>query len=413
MATILKDQKLIDEFLNRGVEKIYPSKEKLRKKLLSGKKLKIYQGFDPTGKYLHVGHAIGIRALSILQKLGHEVIFLVGDFTSKIGDPDKDTTREMLNDQQIYSNMRGWQKQAAQLIEFEGKNPVKFLYNSSWLSKLQFEDILKLMSKITLQRMIERDMFERRLKQGDPIRLHEMIYPLMQGYDGVAMEVDMELGGSDQTFNMLVGRDISRAYLNKEKFVRTHQMMDAPDQRTMSKTKGNGINLSDSAEEIFGKAMSYPDSLIIKGFELLTKVEMKDIKRYEKLIKQGQNPMKFKKIMAFEIVKLIKGEKKAKKAKEHFVKVFSKRETPDEIKTYKLSSLLKESQQQLNLLDLLNSLKIRDSKGKCKQLIAQGGVSIDGKKQTDLNLSITEILDKKPQIIIKAGKKDFLKIIKA
>ena len=279
MPKILKDKKLIDEFLNRGVEAIYPSKEAFRKKLMSGKRLKIYEGFDPTGPHLHVGHAMGIRALSILQKLGHEVIFLVGDYTAKIGDPDKDTTRKMLTDEEIENNMSSWKQQAGQLIDFGGKNPVRFERNYKWLSKLKLNDLIKLMSNITVQRMLERDMFERRIKEGDPIRLHEFIYPLMQGYDGVAMEVDMEIGGTDQTFNMLVGRDLIESYLGKEKFVRTNKMMDAPDGRTMSKTKGNGINLADSPEEIFGKAMSYSDGHILPGFELLTAVPMEEIEK--------------------------------------------------------------------------------------------------------------------------------------
>src|SRR3989339_1018136 len=239
MTKVSTDKNLIEKFLTRGVEQIYPSVDALRQKLMSGERLRVYQGFDPTGPYLHVGHAIGIRALRILQELGHEVIFLVGDFTAKIGDPDKDNTREMLTDTQIEENMRGWKEQARQLIDFTGKNAVKFKKNSEWLNDVKLLDVLKLMSKTTLQRTIERDLFDRRLKAQDPIRLHEVAYPLLQGYDGVAMDVDIEIGGADQTFNMLTGRILSKAYLNKEKFIRTNKMMDAPDARTMSKTKGN------------------------------------------------------------------------------------------------------------------------------------------------------------------------------
>ena len=311
MSKIIIDEEKIDKFLERGVAEIFPSKKLLKEKLMSGARLKIYQGFDPTGPYLHVGHAIGIRALKILQELGHEVIFLVGDFTSKVGDPDKGSTRIILTDEEIERNMSKWKEQAAQLINFGGENPVRFERNYKWLSKLKLDDILKLMSNFTLQQILQRDLFKKRLKEDLPLKLHEIVYPLMQGYDGVAMEVDIEIGGADQIFNMLVGRDLSKIYLNKEKFVRANKMMDAPDGITMSKTKGNGINLGDNAEQMFGKAMSYPDTAILSGLELLTEVSMKEIKNIEKEIKSGSNPMQFKKLMAYEIVKTIKGEKDA------------------------------------------------------------------------------------------------------
>jgi tyrosyl-tRNA synthetase len=397
---ILKDKKLIDQFLKRGVEAVYPTKKALEKKLLSGDRLRIYQGFDPTGKYLHIGHAMGIKALRILQQLGHEVIFLVGDFTSKIGDPDKDTTREMLTDQMIEENMQGWKDQASQLIDFSGKNPVKFLHNYEWLSKLKLEDILELMNKITLQRMTDRDLFARRLKEQDPIRMHELMYPLMQGYDGVAMQVDMEIGGTDQTFNMLVGRDLVKAYLKKEKFVRTHKMMEAPDARTMSKTKGNGINLADEPNEIYGKAMSYPDKLILNGLELLTDVPLKKIKEVKNQIQKGENPMQFKKLLAFEIVKSIKGEKQAKEAADYFTKVFSQKETPIKAKPIKIN-------QKQTIIDLLVENNLANSRGDAKRKIKQNGVKLNDKPINDLDFK----LNKKHQgQILKVGKKDFRKV---
>ena len=204
MNKVIVDKDLIEEFLNRGVDTIFPSKDELRKKLYSGERIRAYQGYDPTGPYLHVGHAMGIRVLSILQKLGHEVIFLVGDFTAKVGDPDKDVARKMLTDDQIAQNMEGWKQQAAQLIDFEGDNPVQFKHNFEWLSKLGLADLIKLMSNVTAQQMLERELFEKRLNKKDPIGLQEFIYPVMQGYDSVAMGVDLEIGGTDQTFNMLV-----------------------------------------------------------------------------------------------------------------------------------------------------------------------------------------------------------------
>ena len=390
------DKKLIDKFLTRGVENIFPSKEMLREKLLLGERIKVYQGFDPTGPYLHVGHAMGIRGLRILQQLGHEVIFLVGDYTSKVGDPDKDTTRKMLTDEEIHQNMQGWKKQAEQLIDFGGGNPVRFDHNYRWLSKLKMEDLIKLMSNITVQRMIERDLFERRLKEGDPIRLHEFIYPLMQGYDSVAMEVDLEMGGSDQTFNMLVGRDLVKNYLGKEKFVRTNKMMDAPDARTMSKTKGNGINLADTPGDMFGKAMSYPDSAILTGFELLTDVPEAEIKEMEQAMKKGENPMQFKKLLAFEIVKVVKGQKSAETARANFEKVFSKGETPAEMPEIETGA-------KVNLLAALQKCfaKEKKSNSDLKRLIKQKAVKVDGKVIADPNQGL-----KVPEkgLVVKAGK---------
>ena len=398
---VITDEKLIDEFLERGVENIYPTKDELRKKLMSGERLRIYQGFDPTGPYLHVGHAMGIRALRILQKLGHEVIFLVGDYTARIGDPDKCTTRKILTDEEIEKNMAGWKKQAGQLIDFSGENPVRFERNNKWLSKLKLDDLIKLMSQMTIQQMLRRDLFKKRIIEDDQIRMHELIYPLMQGYDGVAMEVDMEIGGADQIFNMLVGRDLSKSYLGKEKFVRANKMMDAPDGITMSKTKGNGINLSDSSKDMFGKAMSYSDEHILPGLEFLTEVPMSEIRKIEIEMKTGANPMIFKKIMAFEIVKMIKGEKKAIEAREYFEKVFSKKEMPDVLREIKIKSGEK-------LVEVIARENLSSSNSDAKRKISQNGVSLNGKTLNDPEKKIEK---EDNESILKVGKKDFRKIL--
>ena len=402
MSQVSTDQDLIDKFLDRGVEAIYPSREELRQKLMSGERLRIYQGFDPTGKYLHIGHAMGIRALSILQQLGHEVIFLVGDYTAKVGDPDKDTARDMLSEEEIEANLAGWQEQAAQLIDFEGENAVKFQRNYELLSKLDLNDVINLMSHITVQRMLERDMFERRMKQGDPIKLHEFIYPLMQGYDGVAMNVDMEIGGSDQTFNMLMGRTLSQAYNNKEKFVRANKMMDAPDGRTMSKTKGNGINLGDTSEDMYGKAMSYPDGSIVAGFELLTYVAMEEVKQIEKDLESGANPMEYKKKLAEEIVKMLRGEEEARRAREYFERTVQQKEAPKEIETVTLNESSK------NIVELIVETGLASSKGEARRLIRQGGIKVDKEsvQDTDHTVEIGE-----NGVLLQRGKRRFLRVI--
>lgn len=402
-TNVSTDITLINRFLKRGVEKIYPSEEMLKKKLLSGERLKIYQGFDPTGPYLHIGHAMGIRALRILQQLGHEVIFLVGDFTSKIGDPDKDTARNTLTDEQILKNMEGWKKQAAQLIDFEGSNPVKFLHNYDWLSKLKLEDILQLSSKATVQQMIERDLFDRRIKKNDPVGLHEFLYPLMQGFDSVAMEVDMEIGGTDQTFNMLMGRSLVREYLGKEKFVRTHKMMNAPDGITMSKTKGNGINLGDTSQDIFGKTMSYPDHEIIVGFELLTDVPEDEIQSIKLAIGDGENPMPYKKQLAYEIVKSLRGIKDAEIARNHFERTVQKKDLVDQDMVE-----IKIEGTQEKLIDILKRcLDSETSNSDIRRTIEQGGVSIDGVVLKNTN----EIVELKNGTIIKFGKRKYFKVI--
>lgn len=402
MTKVKIDEQLIDEFLERGVENIYPSKEELRKKLMSGDRLRVYQGFDPTGPYLHVGHAIGIRALGILQKLGHEVIFLVGDFTAKVGDPDKNSTRKLLTDDEIEKNMAGWKKQAAQLIDFKGDNPVRFERNHKWLSKLTLDDLIRLMSKITVQRMLDRDMFDRRIKEGNPIGLHEFIYPLMQGFDGVAMDVDMEIAGADQTFNMLVGRDLNKAYLGKEKYIRTNKMMDAPDGRTMSKTKGNGINLGDAEEVMYGKAMSYPDSAIIPGLELLTNVPMDSVKGIAEKISQGDNPMEYKKMMAFEIVRAIKGDKAAVIAQEYFEKTVQNKEIPENIEEVRMPI------KNIKVVELLVELKLTASKGEARRLIEQGGIKINEQAITDVNKDVN--VEHAP-MLIQRGKRQFIRVI--
>lgn len=395
------DEKLINTFLERGVDSIYPSKDALKKKLLAGEKIKAYQGFDPTGPYLHVGHAMGIRALRILQQLGHEAIFLVGDFTTLVGDPDKDTARPLMTEEQIQKNMAGWKEQAAQLIDFEGENPVKFMRNHEWLSKIGLADLIKLLSNATVQQMIERDLFAKRLKKNNPIGLQEFIYPLMQGFDSVAMGVDLEIGGTDQTFNMLMGRELVKRYLGKEKFVRTNEMMEAPDALTMSKTKGNGINLADKSEVMYGKAMSYPDELITKCLRLLTDMPMEEIWEINKKIQAGENPMTFKKLMAFEVVKIIRGAEEADKAQKHFERTVQKKDISDEdvepvniVGTMPVQEFLRKA------------LKDSESVSHIKRIVEQGGVEVNGKKvaSTQIEIEFT------PGTVVKFGKRKYFKV---
>jgi tyrosyl-tRNA synthetase len=332
--------------------------------------------------------------------LGHEVIFLVGDYTARVGDPDKDIARKMLTVEEIEKNCAGWKDQAKQLIDFEGDNPVQFKHNYDWLHKLNLTDLIKLMSQATVQQMMERDLFDRRLKKQDPIGLQEFIYPLMQGYDSVAMEVDIEIGGTDQIFNMLVGRNLVKAYLGKDKFVRANILMDAPDGRTMSKTKGNGINLGDTSENMYGKAMSYPDELIVKGLTLLTEIDLKQIAEIEHEIKDGANPMTYKKLMAYEIVKTIRGETEAKRAQEYFEKTVQNKEVGEsDMRETSLTGIMP-------IFEFLKGTDLGRTNSQIKEVIKQGGVEVNGKRVDDIN----EQIDFTSGTVIKFGKREYIKV---
>ena len=255
--------------------------------------------------------------------------------------------------------------------------------------------------------MLDRDMFDRRIKEGNPIGLHEFIYPLMQGFDGVAMEVDMEIAGADQTFNMLVGRDLNKAYLGKEKFIRTNKMMDAPDGRTMSKTKGNGINLGDTAEVMYGKAMSYPDTAIVAGLELLTDVPMDEIALIGEKIAAGTNPMDYKKMMAFEIVRAIKGDQEAEEAQLFFEKTVQQKELPEDIEVVYLPIA------SYKLVDLLVDLKMATSKGEARRLVEQGGIkfSNDGAELQPTKDVNAEVLVTIGGLLLQRGKRQFMRVL--
>jgi tyrosyl-tRNA synthetase len=323
----------ITELLTRSVATIYPSKEFLEAKLLKGEKLTIYQGFDPTGPDLHIGHAIGIKKLAEFQKAGHKIIFLIGDFTAMIGDPtDKSAARVPLTRKQILSNLKNYKKQVSKIISFSGRNKAEIKFNSKWLSKMNFEDVLNLASNMTVSQMLERDMFEKRMDEGKPIFIHEFMYPLMQGYDSVAMDVDGELGGNDQTFNMLAGRTLAKSINNKEKFVISVKLLEGNNGRKMGKSEGNMITLSDTSTDMYGKVMSWNDGLIIPGFELCTNVSLFELEEVVKQLVDGEtNPRDLKMKLAFEITNLYHGEKKAEEAQNAFTSTFSKNEIPTDI----------------------------------------------------------------------------------
>ena len=317
---------MFETLLKRNVDSIYPSKDSLEKKLSAKTNLKIYLGIDPTSPELHLGNAIALWKLKEFQDVGHRVTLLIGDFTGMIGDPsDKSSLRVTLSKKEVLDNAKEYKNQASKILKFSGNNPATLEFNSKWLSKLNFEDIIELTANFTVQQMIERDMFQKKLEDKKPIGIHEFLYPLMQGYDSVALDTDVEIGGTDQTFNMLIGRDLMKIVKNKEKFVLTIPLLEGTDGRKMSKSYGNTINLSDSPKNMYGKVMSIKDELIIKYFKLCTntsETELEDISL--QLENSSSNPMDIKKKLAFEITKTYHGATEAKKAEVEFSNVFQK-----------------------------------------------------------------------------------------
>lgn len=395
---VITDEKRIDEVLNRGViTNILPTKEDFKKLLMSGKRIKIYMGFDATADTLHLSHAKNIMLLEDFRKLGHEVIFLFGDFTARIGDPSgQDGTRLILSEKEILNNIKNWEEQIKNLINFKDKsNPAEIKFNGKWLSKLSMKDVLELASKVTVQQMIERDMFQKRIKEGKQISLHEFMYPLMQGYDSVAMEVDAEMCGTDQIFNSLIGRTLLRKIKGKEKFVVIVNLMENPKTKElMSKSKGTGVFLNTSPSEMFGAIMSQPDEMIEILLINCTRISKEEIKE---IIKLG--PLEAKKKTALEIIKVIFGEKKAQEAEENFIKTFQKKEIPDEMEDIKCA------QGEL-LADVLVKNKVLFSKGEFRRLVESNAVHDLIKKEniTDPNTKISN------NLTLKIGKKRFVKI---
>lgn len=392
----------IDEILTRGVENVYPSKQALKDVLLSGKKIRIYTGIDPTGK-LHIGHGVVLKKLKQFQNLGHEIIVLIGDFTARIGDPtDKLAARRQLTKQEVEKNSVGYKQLIGKILDNKSAN-LRFLHNEEWSNKLKPVNMLELASNFTVAQLLERDMFQERIKAGKQIYAHEFLYPIFQAYDSVIMDVDMEIGGNDQTFNMLAGRTLMKKIKNKEKFVLTAKLLTDPTGKKMGKTEGNAVDLDENPEDMFGKIMSWPDSLINIGFEVCTDVPMKNIKQMEKDMQSGKlNPRDAKLDLAEEITKIYHNEDEAKKAREYFINTFSKRETPADIAEIKIDT------DAISLADFIVLSGNAKSKGDARRKIEQGGVEIDGKK----NIDSKTILDKKNNgSTLKIGKLGFVKIM--
>jgi tyrosyl-tRNA synthetase len=392
-------EKQIADFLTRSVENVYPKREMLEAALESGKPIRVYLGIDPTGPSLHIGHAIALRKLAELQKMGHEVIMLIGDFTAMIGDPtDKSATRKQLTREEVLVNCEGYKVQASNILDFTGKNAAKLLFNSEWLGKMLFGDVIELASHFTVQQMMERDMFAKRMKEERPVYLHEFMYPLMQGFDSVAMDVDLEIGGNDQTFNMLAGRTLMKEVAGKEKMVLTTKLLADATGKKMGKSEGNMVALSDAPEEMYGKIMSWTDGMILNGFELCTDLSLEEIAGIGNSMLAGENPVKFKHQLAFEIVKAFLGEGPANTAREHFDRVHKGGETPEEITEYQMDS-------GATLADVLVGSGLVASKSEARRQIEQGGVKVDGVVANDIMTQVQS------GSVIQKGKRFFVKVV--
>lgn len=388
---ISTDKQQIETVLTRGVERIFPNEDFLRSRLNSGEQLTIYLGIDPTGPTLHMGHMIPLIKLAQLQKLGHKIILLIGDFTARIGDPDKKEARKQLTHEEILENCKLYKDQAASVINFEGENPAELKFNNNWLGKMNFADVLNLASQMTVQRMLDRDMFRKRVDAGTPVYIHEFMYPLMQGYDSVAMNVDGEVGGNDQTFNMLVGRDLLKNTPEaKEKFVIPMKLLVDNNGEKMGKTTGNMLSFLDSADEKFKKIMTWSDGMLLSGFELLTDV---DLTAVQNRLDSDENPRDIKFDLAQTIVTQFHSKSEALSAKESWINEVQKDNKPDEIPEIKLLG---------DIVDTL-SAGTGESKSQIRRSLNEGAVKLDGEK-----LTIESIL--KSGDIIQIGKKRWFQI---
>ncbi len=392
-----KEEK-IQTLLEKGVAEILPSKGFVETALKSGKKLTIYCGYDATAATLHIGHAITLRKLRHFQDLGHKIIFLIGDFTARIGDPtDKGAARAQLTEKEIKTNLKLYKKQASKFIRFSGANAATVKFNNKWLGKMKFADVLSLASNMTVDQMLKRDMFQKRMEEEKPIYIHEFMYPLMQGYDSVAMDVDGEVGGNDQLFNMLAGRTLLKQLKNKEKFVITMKLLADANGKKMGKSEGNMIAFTDTPADIYGKVMSWTDGMILSGFELCTDYTLTQVKNIADELQKGINPRDIKMRLAFEIVKTCTSDADAVKAEAAFVATFQQREVSDAITEFVGKGRTLET--------LLIDEGIVESKSALRRLVEAGAISDFESKEkiTDTTVVLTGTY--------KVGKNRFIKIV--
>lgn len=399
MGKVATDKKLIDELLSRGVDEVIV-KTHLERRLKRGDKLRVKFGIDPTSPDLHLGHSVPLRQLKQFQELGHQVIFLIGDFTAMIGDPSGRTAlRKPLTRGQIRKNMKDYVKQAGKILNIK---KIEVRYNSEWYDKKKADFIMDISSRFTVARLMERDDFKRRMKEDVDISMLEVTYPLLQGYDSVALKADVEIGGTDQKFNLLMGRKVQKRYSQPQQDIITVPLLEGTDgARKMSKTYKNWIRLTEEPFKMYGKIMSIPDVLLWKYLKLLTNVSLEEIEETKEGVRKVVvKPRDVKARLAREVVSIYHSKASALKAEKEFNRVFKEHKIPTKIKSYKLR------EKSLDILTLLTKTKLAPSKAEAKRLVEQGGVKVDGKVIKDWKKEISV----KSNMILQVGKRRFIKL---
>ena len=402
MAFLPVDKQL--ELISRGTEEVIPLKDlrkKLEKSIKDNKPLTIKLGCDPSRPDLHIGHSVVLQKLRDFQDLGHQAVLVIGDFTAMIGDPsERNKTRPQLTLEEAKANAESYIEQSKVILDVK---TLKVIFNSTWLNKMNFEDVIKMSSKYTVARMIERDDFTKRFESEIPISMHEFLYPLAQAMDSVEINADVELGGTDQKFNLLVGRDLQREYGQEPQSIITLPLLEGTDGiEKMSKSYDNYIAIDDSPEDMYGKIMSINDSMILKYYKLAVFADRDRIESVKLLLEDNSNnPRDIKRSLAKDLIARYYSEEKAKLAEAAFDQIFVKKDNPDNMPSYNLSS-------EINLVDILLSEKLIVSKGEGKRLINQNAVKVDGKVCDDINQTISPSNE---DIIVKVGKRRFLRIV--
>ena len=388
------DKEKIASLLTRGVDEVI-DKKSLEQKLLSGKQLRIKLGIDPTSPNIHLGRSIPLLKLRDFQELGHQIVLIIGDFTGTIGDTsDKESERPMLDEKTVQNNLENYIKQAGKVIDID-KAEVR--YNSEWLNELKYKEICYQADQFSLNEFMSRENIKKRFDAGKRISLRELFYPLMQGYDSVATKADVEIGGTDQRFNILAGRTLQKQYNQVPQDIITNPLVEGLDGRKMSSSWGNTINLFDSPNEMYGKIMSLKDEFILRYFVLMTRVDLKIVEEYEKGMESGENPRDYKMKLAGELVRFYHSEKDAEKAQEFFVQTFSKKEIPDDVPEIKPTSY--------DIITVLLESKSVTSKSDAKRVLEQKGVKINGEVVDSAEQEV------KSGDIIQKGKKTFVKVV--
>ena len=396
------DEEKIIEILTRGVANIIPGREALEKLLTSGRKLNVYLGIDPTSTRIHLGNAVPLRRLQLFVELGHKVTFLIGDFTALIGDTsDKESERPVLTYEQIEENFKTYKEQAEKFLDF---SKVKLVHNSDWLQSINFPGVVKLMRHFSLNDFISRELIRKRLSEGKSISLPEVIYPVMQGYDSYFLDTDIQIGGTDQVFNMQAGRTLQKNLRKKESFIIENEFLPGTDGRKMSKTWGNGIYLTDTPEDIYGKVMSISDEVIESYFVLATSLPTKEVEEYKKRLSGGENPMVIKKELARVIVTELYDEEAAKKAEAHFATTVVSKQPAEDVVVVKLTSL-KLLMDELVGFVLENNLV--ESKSEFRRLLEQGGIYLN---ETRVENDVKELSLNSGENVVRVGKRKYLKL---